>query len=82
MTPSPRRRGRPSQPPEQQPTTRHCRVPASQDDALCRLSVQTGISINGLLLVAIAHFLTDADRILASARTARNVPAHPAQSTR
>jgi hypothetical protein len=50
--------------PEQRKAPRYCKLAPALDERLCRLSNQTGISINALLITAVAHLLDDAERIL------------------
>ena len=42
------------------PKPRHVRFDVEADDAICRLSLHTGLSINALVRLAVRRFMVDA----------------------
>jgi hypothetical protein len=61
MTPQRRRPGRPSLPVEQRPVVRACRLDALTDDAVCRLAVRRGISVNAVIRLAVRRMMATLD---------------------
>jgi hypothetical protein len=62
MTPVPRRRGRPRKPDDQKAKPRSVKLGPKLDDALCRLSNNSGVSIHALIRRAVATLCHQAAR--------------------